>query len=97
MVDQLLARSGLDVPRLRIEMELNSFEAIKNAVQAGLGAAFLPVVSIERELIREHVAPSGGGGSSGSATAEADHQPLPVLLSGRRGVSPRCLTGVRQC
>jgi DNA-binding transcriptional LysR family regulator len=31
-------------------MELNSFEAIKNAVQSGLGAAFLPVVSIEREL-----------------------------------------------
>ena len=50
MVDQLLARSGLDVQRLRIEMELNSLEAIKNAVQAGLGAAFLPVVSIEREL-----------------------------------------------
>ncbi|MFL0746362.1 MAG: LysR substrate-binding domain-containing protein, partial [Prochlorococcus sp.] len=34
----------------RIEMELNSLEAIKNAVQSGLGAAFLPVVSIEREL-----------------------------------------------
>ena len=50
MVDQLLARSGLDVHRLRIEMELNSLEAIKNAVQAGLGAAFVPVVSIEREL-----------------------------------------------
>ena len=50
MVDQLLARSGLDVSRLKIEMELNSFEAIKNAVQSGLGAAFLPVVSIEREL-----------------------------------------------
>ena len=31
-------------------MELNSHEAIKNAVQSGLGAAFLPVVSIEREL-----------------------------------------------
>ena len=30
-------------------MELNSLEAIKNAVQSGLGAAFLPVVSIERE------------------------------------------------
>ncbi len=40
----------LDVQRLRIEMELNSLEAIKNAVQSGLGAAFLPVVSIEREL-----------------------------------------------
>ena len=50
MVDQLLARSGLDVQRLRIEMELNSLEAIKNAVQAGLGAAFVPVVSIDREL-----------------------------------------------
>jgi DNA-binding transcriptional LysR family regulator len=50
VVDQLLVRSGLDVQRLRIEMELNSLEAIKNAVQSGLGAAFLPVVSIEREL-----------------------------------------------
>ena len=36
--------------RLHIEMELNSLEAIKNAVQSDLGAAFLPVVSIEREL-----------------------------------------------
>ena len=51
MLDKLLASSGLDVQRLRIEMELNSLEAIKNAVQSGLGAAFLPVVSIERELI----------------------------------------------
>jgi len=50
VVDQLLIQSGLDVQRLRIEMELNSLEAIKNAVQSGLGAAFLPVVSIEREL-----------------------------------------------
>jgi len=51
VVDQLLINSGLDVQRLRIEMELNSLEAIKNAVQSGLGAAFLPVVSIERELL----------------------------------------------
>ncbi len=50
VVDQLLESSGLDVQRLRIEMELNSLEAIKNAVQSGLGAAFLPVVSIEREI-----------------------------------------------
>ena len=50
VVDQLLIRSGLDVSRLKVEMELNSLEAIKNAVQSGLGAAFLPVVSIEREL-----------------------------------------------
>ena len=50
VVDQLLTSSGLDVQRLHIEMELNSLEAIKNAVQSDLGAAFLPVVSIEREL-----------------------------------------------
>ncbi len=50
VVDKLLLNSGLEVQRLRIEMELNSLEAIKNAVQSGLGAAFLPVVSIEREL-----------------------------------------------
>ena len=39
-----------DIQRLKIEMELNSLEAIKNAVQSGLGVSFLPVVSIEREL-----------------------------------------------
>ena len=50
VVDKLLARSGLDVQRLRVDMELNSLEAIKNAVQSGLGASFLPVVSIEKEL-----------------------------------------------
>ena len=50
VVDQLLTSSGLNIQRLQIEMELNSFEAIKNAVQSGLGAAFLPVVSIEKEL-----------------------------------------------
>ena len=50
VVDKLLKDSGLDIQRLKIEMELNSLEAIKNAVQSGLGAAFLPVVSIEREL-----------------------------------------------
>ena len=50
VLDQLLSNSGLDIQRLRIEMELNSLEAIKNAVQSGLGAALLPVVSIDREL-----------------------------------------------
>jgi len=53
VLDQLLENSGLDVQRLRIEMELNSLESIKNAVQSGLGAAFLPVVSIEKEIATE--------------------------------------------
>ncbi len=50
VVDKLLHDSGLEIQRLKIEMELNSLEAIKNAVQSGLGASFLPVVAIEREL-----------------------------------------------
>ena len=31
-------------------MELNSIEAIKNAVQSGLGAAFVSTTAIEKEL-----------------------------------------------
>jgi len=31
-------------------MELNSIEAIKNAVQSGLGAAFISVSAITKEL-----------------------------------------------
>ncbi|ABB58010.1 LysR family transcriptional regulator [Synechococcus elongatus] len=50
VIDQVLSRSGIETRRLRIEMELNSIEAIKNAVQAGLGAAFVSVSAIEKEL-----------------------------------------------
>jgi DNA-binding transcriptional LysR family regulator len=50
VIDQVLIKSGIDPRQLSIEMELNSIEAIKNAVQAGLGAAFLSVTAIEKEL-----------------------------------------------
>ncbi len=50
VIDQVLARCGIETRRLRIEMELNSIEAIKNAVQAGLGAAFVSTTAIEKEL-----------------------------------------------
>ncbi len=50
VIDQVLTRSGIEMRRLKIEMELNSIEAIKNAVQSGLGAAFVSVTAIEREL-----------------------------------------------
>ncbi|NJM77733.1 MAG: LysR family transcriptional regulator, partial [Acaryochloridaceae cyanobacterium RU_4_10] len=43
-------RSNIDPRLLKIEMELNSIEAIKNAVQSGLGAAFISVSAIEKEL-----------------------------------------------
>jgi DNA-binding transcriptional LysR family regulator len=50
VIDRVLTRCGIDPNRLKIEMELNSIEAIKNAVQAGLGAAFVSSSAIEREL-----------------------------------------------
>ncbi|MGD1862211.1 MAG: LysR family transcriptional regulator [Leptolyngbyaceae cyanobacterium] len=50
VVDQVLTRCGIDTGNLNIEMELNSIEAIKNAVQAGLGVAFVSISAIEKEL-----------------------------------------------
>ncbi|WP_071516357.1 LysR family transcriptional regulator [Geitlerinema sp. PCC 9228] len=50
VIDQVLSRYGIDTRRFRIEMELNSIEAIKNAVQSGLGAAFVSTSAIEKEL-----------------------------------------------
>ncbi len=49
-IDRVLIDSGVDPRQLAISMELNSIEAIKNAVQAGLGAAFLSITAIEKEL-----------------------------------------------
>ncbi|NJN75486.1 MAG: LysR family transcriptional regulator [Synechococcaceae cyanobacterium RL_1_2] len=50
VVDQVLNRSEIDPKRFRIEMELNSVEAIKNAVQSSLGSAFVSTTAIEKEL-----------------------------------------------
>ena len=50
VIDQVLTRCGIETRRLKIEMELNSIEAIKNAVQSGLGAAFVSISAIEKEL-----------------------------------------------
>ena len=50
VIDHILSRSGIDSRRLKVEMELNSIEAIKNAVQSGLGVAFVSVSAIEKEL-----------------------------------------------
>ncbi len=55
VIDQVLTRCGIDTKRLKIEMELNSIEAIKNAVQSGLGAAFVSVTAIEKELQMEMI------------------------------------------
>ncbi|ERN40508.1 transcriptional regulator [Rubidibacter lacunae KORDI 51-2] len=50
VIDQVLVRHNINSKRLKIEMELNSIEAIKNAVQSGLGAAFVSTTAIEKEL-----------------------------------------------
>ena len=50
VIDKVLTRYSIDPKRLGVEMELNSIEAIKNAVQSGLGAAFVSTTAIEKEL-----------------------------------------------
>ena len=50
VIDQVLDRARIDPRLLKIEMELNSIEAIKNAVQSGLGSAFVSVSAIAKEL-----------------------------------------------
>ncbi|MEO1429816.1 MAG: LysR family transcriptional regulator [Cyanobacteria bacterium J06632_19] len=50
VIDQVLTRHDIDTRRLRVEMELNSIEAIKNAVQSSLGAAFVSTSAIAKEL-----------------------------------------------
>ncbi len=50
VIDKVLSEYDIDTKRLKVEMELNSIEAIKNAVQAGLGVAFVSTTAIEKEL-----------------------------------------------
>ncbi|TVQ41901.1 MAG: LysR family transcriptional regulator [Gloeocapsa sp. DLM2.Bin57] len=59
VIDQVLSRYDIDTKRLKIEMELNSIEAIKNAVQSGLGAAFVSITAIAKEL-EMHILSSPG-------------------------------------
>nr|YP_010338172.1 LysR transcriptional regulator [Erythrolobus coxiae]UNJ17757.1 LysR transcriptional regulator [Erythrolobus coxiae] len=50
VIDKILNQHDIDSSRFSIEMELNSIEAIKNAVQSGLGVAFVSVSAIAKEL-----------------------------------------------
>ena len=50
VIEKTLLENGIDSRYFKIEMELNSIEAIKNAVQSGLGAAFVSVSAISQEL-----------------------------------------------
>lgn len=50
VIENTLTQNGIDGSDLKIGMELNSIEAIKNAVHSGLGAAFVSVSAITKEL-----------------------------------------------
>jgi DNA-binding transcriptional LysR family regulator len=50
IIKSLLVQYGVDSTHFKIEMELNSVETIKNAVQSGLGAAFVSASTISKEL-----------------------------------------------
>ena len=50
VIEKTLNQHGIDSSYFKIEMELNSIEAIKNAVNSGLGAAFVSVSAINKEL-----------------------------------------------
>ena len=56
VIDQVLTRCGIETGNLHIEMELNSIEAIKNAVQSGLGVAFVSISAIEKRAANGHAA-----------------------------------------
>lgn len=50
VLNNILEKHMIDSTKLTIEMELSSIEAIKNAVESGLGAAFVSVSAIQKEL-----------------------------------------------
>ena len=50
VIENTLTQHGINSSYFKIEMELNSIEAIKNAVHSGLGAAFVSVSAISKEL-----------------------------------------------
>ena len=50
VIEKTLNNSGIDVNRLKIEMELNSVEAIKNEVLSGLGVSFISISAIVKEV-----------------------------------------------
>ena len=50
VIEKALLDHGIDINNFKIEMELNSIEAIKNSVNSGLGAAFVSVSAITKEL-----------------------------------------------
>lgn len=50
VLNNILQENSIESNKLDIEMELSSIEAIKNGVESGLGAAFVSISAIKKEL-----------------------------------------------
>jgi DNA-binding transcriptional LysR family regulator len=55
-VHEALAKAGIHADRVKVQANLGSNEAVKQAVGHGMGAAFLSEISIEKELARGDMA-----------------------------------------
>nr|YP_011007009.1 putative RuBisCO transcriptional regulator [Phaeostrophion irregulare]WAM64296.1 putative RuBisCO transcriptional regulator [Phaeostrophion irregulare] len=49
-IDRILEKNRIESQRLNIHLELNSIEAIKSAVQTGLGVAFISIFALTDEI-----------------------------------------------
>lgn len=50
LMDNILKSFNINLKKLKIKLELNSIEAVKCAVQAGLGVSFLSTILVKEEL-----------------------------------------------
>nr|QWK41714.1 lysR transcriptional regulator [Akkesiphycus lubricus] len=50
LMDDILKKFNIDSEKLKIKLELNSVEAIKRSVQAGLGVSFVSILIVRDEL-----------------------------------------------
>lgn len=63
---ELLSRRGVDASQLHVAFEVNSVEAVKNAVEEGIGVAFVSAAAAMRELkegLLKEVGDRGWGGN----------------------------------
>nr|YP_011005045.1 putative RuBisCO transcriptional regulator [Analipus japonicus]WAM61908.1 putative RuBisCO transcriptional regulator [Analipus japonicus] len=55
ILEKVLLSYGIDYSKLKIKFELNSVEAIKRSVQAGLGVSFLSIFAVRDELFLQRI------------------------------------------
>mmetsp|Transcript_25844 Transcript_25844/g.39607 ORF Transcript_25844/g.39607 Transcript_25844/m.39607 type:complete len:119 (+) Transcript_25844:68-424(+) len=49
-IDKILNKNKINVSKLIISLETDTIDKLKSAVQAGLGVAFVPYLTVETEL-----------------------------------------------